>query len=128
MAEPLEIRISAIEALAAERWADNWNFRAYLQQHQKPVDVDHVVHRLNAEIAPRIDCTSCANCCRGAGPSLAAADVARAAAAVQLTGAEFAKRFLKSGDGEQVFRGSPCPLLKNSLCTIYAARPADCRT
>jgi len=129
LAEPLETRISIIEALAVERWADNWNFRAYLQQHQKPVDVDSVVHRLNADIAPKIDCTKCANCCRGAGPSLTPADVARAAGAAKLAGDAFTKLFLTAGEGgEQVFKTSPCPLLTGNLCSIYSDRPGDCRT
>lgn len=124
----LQTNIEMIESLAEARWVDNWNFRAYLKAHVTPQAVDSAAHRLNGEIARRIDCTTCANCCRGAGPSLTGADVARAAKATNLSTGKFERQFLKSQAGEKVFRATPCPLLKDSLCTIYANRPADCRT
>jgi Fe-S-cluster containining protein len=116
-----------LDRLAEERWADNWNFRAYLRAHQAPADVDRAVQRLNAAIAPQVDCTRCANCCKQMSPHLTDADVERLAARLELTPRALVARHLEPDErGEQVFRRTPCPLLQGTRCGVYEARPEDC--
>lgn len=125
----LETDLDKIMALAEVRWNDNWNFRAYLQQAEDPAQVDRVVHQLNAEVSAQVDCTQCANCCRQISPHLTETDVPRIAACVHASAEKFAKDYLEADEfGEQMFRVSPCPMLKGTRCQVYAGRPEDCRS
>ncbi len=123
----LETDLKTIERLAEEHWAENWNFRAYLKQHEAPARVDAVVHQLNAEIAPKIDCTACANCCKSISPYLTDADVERVAARLKLDASELVRLHLDPAiEDRHVFRSMPCPLLKGGRCGVYEDRPDDC--
>ena len=125
----METNLEVIVRLSVERWADNWNFRAYLKKYESSELIDIVVHRLNDEISPQIDCTKCANCCECISPHLTDFDISRAASSQKILGEEFAKQYLQPDDeGEQVFRTMPCPFLKDLKCEIYRDRPADCRS
>lgn len=122
----LETNIATIAALLEEHWADNWNFRAFLQQEVDPSDVDKKVHELNRTISAAIDCTSCGNCCRVKQPELEESDVQRLAHGMGVSSAQLKTGMFEEG-GTYVFCDEPCPLLKENKCTVYAHRPDDCR-
>ena len=126
---PLETDLARIDALARTNWADNWNFRAYLQQHVDARAVDREAQAQNAAVAARIDCTTCGNCCREIHPYLRAKDVSRLAKGLGLTNDELRARHLQKADhGDQRFCAQPCPMLAGDRCTVYASRPDDCRS
>jgi Fe-S-cluster containining protein len=118
-----ETDLAVISSLAEPHWGDNWNFRAYLQQSVDPLKLDDTGRSLSREIAAKIDCLECGNCCRTIQPHLTPDDVLRLRAAA--TGVEGG--LVDAGDGLQVFQKMPCPLLDGNKCTAYGQRPDDCR-
>lgn len=80
----------------------------------------------------RFECTGCGACCKLGGgfvyPSLE--DVGFAARHLDLTIKEFTRQYMELHEGEYVFknRGDACIFYAENGCTIYAARPTQCRT
>jgi uncharacterized protein len=126
MAKKLETRIEIISSLAEPHWADNWNFRAYLQQKVSPIEIDRAAQALAQEVSAKIDCTACGNCCREIYPHFTPADVSRLAAGLGQSEHDL-KSTMRGEGGASVFCASPCPMLKGSKCTVYEHRPDDCR-
>ena len=119
--------------LAKQRERANWNFRCYLKQSGIPASrIDESVHSLYREVLQRIDCTQCANCCKQVTPHLGPTDVSRIARHLGLRPSEFTRRYLKQdpaahGEG-LVLNCQPCAFLKDKSCSVYEARPRDCRS
>lgn len=123
----LETNLSVLKIQSKKRWADNWNFRAYLKQHVDTLVVDAAVHRIHTEISAQIDCLSCTNCCRKIQPHLTDADVSQAASALKMSPINFTSTYLKPDEfGEHLFKVKPCPMLNGAHCDIYQSRPEDC--
>ena len=88
------------------------------------------VNRLHKDAYKKIDCGQCANCCKTMTPTYTKADVKRIAAHVGMTEKEYWKKYLEVDENKDIVnRKTPCHFLdKDNRCTIYAVRPADCRT
>lgn len=127
MDQPLETDLSIIASLAEPHWADHWNFRAFLQQNVPSRKLDLVVKALHEDVSSRIDCTSCANCCRTARPHFDPHDVKRLARGLETSEDKLRESMREEEDGSLVFCKTPCPLLSDNKCTAYAHRPDDCR-
>lgn len=91
--------------------------------------MDLVVHQLHEDVAERIDCLSCANCCRSLGPAIYDKDIERMAKALRIKPSEVMSSYLKiDEDGDYVFKSMPCPfLMPDNYCSIYESRPKACR-
>ena len=82
----------------------------------------------------KFKCTRCGNCCTRPGPVFfTGSDLPRAAEFLGLTPEKFVRRYrLRDKDGAQSLDpgpDQPCPLYDPSRgCTIYKARPTQCRT
>ena len=83
----------------------------------------------------RFECTQCGNCCRSHGEYafvyLAAADLEALAAELGLSQAEFKGRYCREEGGYTVLRMDEpaCPFLTpDNRCSVYRARPKQCRT
>lgn len=128
----LETRLSTLRRLARVRHEENLDFRAYLKELPfSSRTIDKATHHALGQVTSRIDCTQCANCCREKQPLLGPRDIMRLARATGLTAARFRTRYLKPAPGKikgLIFRKRPCPFLKHNVCTVYAVRPADCRS
>ena len=122
-----DINLALIASRAEPDWADNWNFRAYLQQSVNPAEIDRVAMTLNTEVSGAIDCTQCGNCCREVYPFMLPADVSRLAEGLGESESALLSRMTPAEDGTVVFCQRPCPMLKEDKCTVYAHRPDDCR-
>jgi Fe-S-cluster containining protein len=82
----------------------------------------------------RFECQGCGACCRKRGECvyvyLTLRDRRRLAAHLGLPTRTFTARYTEKDDGEFVLRqpGEECPFLCGDFCTVYEARPDQCRT
>jgi Fe-S-cluster containining protein len=121
------IDLPLIASLAEPHWADNWNFRAYLQQHVPPHVLDQVAHQTYAAVAEFIDCRDCGQCCREIHPYLSTSDIERLNQGLEQSSRVMPPMRKEAGTDLMVFCAKPCPLLKDLQCTAYESRPEDCR-
>ncbi len=127
-----ETNLSKIKRLARVRTDENLDFRAYLKELPfSSRKIDKVVQDTRIEISAGIDCTQCANCCREMQPVLMPADIRRLARETRLPLKAFTTRYLKNapaGHSGMVFKCRPCPFLFDNRCSVYEARPRDCKS
>ena len=61
----METGLNRIKKLSEEKEDENWKFRSFLKVCNIPSKkMDLIVHRLYHHVASKIDCESCANCCK----------------------------------------------------------------
>ena len=124
----VETDLGSVLRLAKECDDENWEFRTFLKRCDED-DVDTRVHRILDEVKAQIDCTACGNCCAVMRPQMRGADIERLSKALSMTPEEFREQYVaKDEDGHILLRGRPCPFLENKRCTVYDARPEDCRS
>ena len=128
MERPIITDLKLIDKLAKEREDENWRFRSYLKGCTTD-EVDEVFHRLHDEIAPQIDCQKCGNCCRVMRPILKEPDIKRLADHLSVSNDELEDQYLvEDEDNDIIFNAQPCPFLSGNSCSVYEARPNDCRS
>ena len=117
----------------AERKEDeNWRFRAFLktQCNLEPDEIDSRVFAATRRVWAGIDCTKCANCCREVKPGFSEEEVDRLARRLAITRQQFIETYLERSEPHcekpWTTRATPCPFLKDNLCSVYEDRPADC--
>jgi len=82
----------------------------------------------------RFKCTGCGECCTGAPGYVwvTKEEILAMAAQLQLSIDEFSKRFVRQVGARYSLKEDPktfdCVFLKNNKCTIYQARPTQCKT
>ena len=84
---------------------------------------------LHEEAFEKIDCLQCANCCKYYSPRFKTPDIKRIARFLKIKEAELINTYLfVDNEGDYVLKTKPCPFLgNNNFCSIYEARPSDCR-
>jgi Fe-S-cluster containining protein len=94
-----------------------------------PKDLDTTVSLLHEKAFEKIDCLSCANCCKTLGPRITDHDINKMAKHLKLKPGKLIEQFLKiDEDGDYVFKEMPCPfLMPDHYCMIYEARPKACK-
>jgi uncharacterized protein len=129
----LETDLTLLAALAEDNQAFRYYIETIWEREARPdADLDTLVDGLTAEVSAQIDCTACANCCRGLRVGLTPADMLPMAEALHLTPEEVIARYVDQEQGAVegewgVMRQSPCALLRGNLCSIYPHRPESCR-
>jgi Fe-S-cluster containining protein len=105
--------------------------KAFLERlaKTKPKNLDKIVHELHFDAFEKIDCLSCANCCKTIGPMLFESDIDRMASALKMKSSAFKEKYVRTDeDGDYVFNQHPCPFLcHDNYCMIYENRPKACR-
>lgn len=101
----------------------------YKKNKKRLAKMDSEVHQLHEEYSSKINCLSCANCCRSLGPAIYDRDIERIAKALRVKPSEVVREYLKvDEDGDYVFKSMPCPfLMSDNYCSIYESRPKACR-
>ncbi len=105
-------------------------FLQYYKKNKKRLGkMDTIVQQLHDEVSEKIDCLTCANCCRSLGPAIYDKDIERIAKALRIKPSEVVSSYLRiDEDGDYVFKSMPCPFLMNdNYCSIYESRPKACR-
>ena len=95
----------------------------------KPKDLDKQVHAFHDEVFEKIDCLTCANCCKTTSPGMHDRDVERLAKHLKIKPLQVIEQYMEmDADGEYVFRSAPCPFLgADNYCSVYESRPLACR-
>ena len=109
----LEINLKKIAQIAIEKQKENILFGNFLKT-QNSKTVDEIVHQLDLEITPKIDCLACGNCCRNLRP-IATEEAMR----------PFVEQ--KNMEAYKYLKGFACKNLDCNSCTIYKDRPEECR-
>ncbi len=98
-------------------------------KRKPPKNLDNKVHILHDKAFEKIDCLSCANCCKTLGPRITDNDINRLSKFLKTKPGNFIENYLKiDEDGDYVFKKMPCPfLLPDNYCSVYEVRPKACR-
>lgn len=84
---------------------------------------------LHEEAFEKVDCLTCANCCKNYSPRFKTPDIKRISKVLSLKESVFIETYLKiDEEGDYVLKTKPCPFLgADNYCSIYDDRPSDCR-
>ena len=87
-----------------------------------------VLPELHDEAFSKIDCLTCANCCKNYSPRFKTPDIKRISKHLNLRESEFIDTYLRlDEDGDYVVKSTPCAFLgSDNRCSIYEVRPSDC--
>lgn len=83
---------------------------------------------LHDEAFEKVDCLTCANCCKNYSPRFKTPDIKRISKYLGLKESVFIDQYLTlDAEGDYVVKSTPCPFLgEDHFCTIYDYRPSDC--
>jgi Fe-S-cluster containining protein len=83
---------------------------------------------LNDEAFEKVDCLSCANCCKNYSPRFTPPDIKRISKYLGMKEGDFKEKYLVTDEeGDNVAKSLPCPLLgADNYCSVYDVRPSDC--
>jgi len=95
----------------------------------RPGNLDDTFHKLHEQAFEKIDCLSCANCCKTTSPIFRQKDIERLARNFKLSPSQFIQKYLHvDEDDDYVLNSAPCPFLDgDNHCTVYKDRPTACR-
>lgn len=113
---------------AREKQAENKKFFTKLKK-KPPKDLDYVMLELHEVEFERIDCLTCANCCKTTGPLFTNTDIERIAKHFRMKPSQFIDQFLRiDEENDYVLQSVPCTFLgADNYCSIYEVRPKACR-
>lgn len=95
----------------------------------KPNDLDQKFHKGHEAEFKKMDCLSCANCCKTTSLIFRDADIRRISKHLRIKEGKFISDFLRMDEEQDyVLKSSPCSFLDNdNSCSIYDVRPLACR-
>jgi uncharacterized protein len=119
--------LNRIKSISAQKEPENDRFRIFLKQ-QDPDQIDSLVHQLNDDITPKIDCTECGNCCKSLMINVTTGEAEALATRLQLSLAAVKEKYIEESDQAQLIMNTiPCHFLSGSSCSIYEDRFNECR-
>jgi uncharacterized protein len=91
--------------------------------------LDEVFHNEHRQVFKKIDCLSCANCCKTTSPIFRDVDIRRLSKRLKLSESKFIDSYLHmDSEGDYVLTTAPCPFLgQDNYCSVYEDRPLACR-
>ncbi len=91
--------------------------------------LDQQFHTLHEQVFRKVDCLSCANCCKTTSPIFRDIDIKRLSKYLRTSERNFIDSYLKiDEEGDYVLKSSPCPFLDaDNYCKVYESRPKACR-
>jgi uncharacterized protein len=103
--------------------------KKFLLSSSKKRDLDEKFHALHEETFAKIDCLTCANCCKTTSPIFRDVDIDRIAKHLGIRPSQLTEKYLHiDEDNDWVLNSSPCVFLgEDNYCSIYEHRPKACR-
>lgn len=91
--------------------------------------MDDVVHKLHDEVFRKLDCLTCANCCKTTSPIFKMLDIERLSKYFRIKPVQFIAQYLRiDSDNDYVLKVAPCPFLgPDNYCSVYDVRPNACQ-
>ena len=110
---------------AGERQKD---YKRFLQRADKNKMLKNL-DQLTEEAYLKVDCLTCAQCCKNYSPRFKTPDIKRISKLMRMRESEFINTYLNvDEDGDFVVKTTPCPFLgADNYCSIYEDRPSDCQ-
>lgn len=110
-----------------DREAENDLFARNVKE-MDPLVIDQMVHKLNQDISPRIDCTVCGNCCKTLLINVEEGEANRLTNHLALSRTDFDHQYLEKGsNGMMIMNAIPCSFLTEKKCSVYEYRFDGCR-
>jgi Fe-S-cluster containining protein len=107
--------------------AENDRFRVFVQERNNE-QIDSMVSQLNEAISPRINCTSCGNCCKSLMVLISEEEANNLSAHLRQPRASFDEQYLEKGsNGLMIMNRMPCHFLSDNKCTVYEHRFEGCK-
>jgi uncharacterized protein len=116
-----------IKRLGEKQQEENKRFRAWLKRH------NFAERRLKAiaeDVEDRMDCVSCANCCRVATTQISERDAERLSRFLGMKVSEFLRDYTTETEDEGLIlkrTENGCVFLDGNACSVYEARPETCQ-
>ncbi|MBN9298334.1 MAG: YkgJ family cysteine cluster protein [Filimonas sp.] len=119
-----EVKLDNWQKIAAD---NQKKYKQYLQKADKSKILKQLPD-LHEEAFSKIDCLSCAACCKNYSPRFKTPDIKRISKHLKMRESNFIDTYLRlDEDGDYVVKKSPCPFLgSDNYCSIYDVRPSDC--
>ncbi len=95
----------------------------------KSKSLDGLFEKQHDQVFEKMDCLTCANCCKTTSPIFIQSDIDRLAKVFRMKSSEFIDTYLHlDADHDYVLNVSPCPFLnEDNTCFVYEERPKACR-
>ena len=124
----MAIDLTQFNKQAKHKRAESQQFFERLKK-LKPNDLDEKTHQLHDGAFKKIDCLSCANCCKTTGPLFTQRDIKVISKHLKLSEHQFIQKYLRiDEDNDYVLQQLPCVFLgADNYCRIYDYRPQACR-
>lgn len=96
---------------------------------RKPTQLDSVFHSKHVSEFKKMDCLTCANCCKTTSPIFRDADIRRISKHLRIKESKLIQDLLiMDEESDYVLKKSPCNFLSSdNTCSIYDVRPLACR-
>lgn len=119
-----EVKLENWQKIAAD---NQKKYKNFLQKADKNKVLKQLPD-LHEEAFSKIDCLSCAACCKNYSPRFKTPDIKRISKHLKMRESVFIDTYLTlDSDGDYVVKKSPCPFLgSDNYCSIYDVRPSDC--
>lgn len=119
--------LNQIKHIAEAKRPENDVFRAFVKNND-PELIDALVHELNDNITPQIDCTQCGNCCKSLMINVSREEAEKLAQHINMDLPAMKKQFLEESEqGQLIMNIIPCYFLNGTKCSIYENRFSGCR-
>jgi Fe-S-cluster containining protein len=107
--------------------ANQKTYKSLLQRADKN-KILKLLPDLHEEAFDKVDCLTCANCCKNYSPRFKTPDIKRISKHLKMKESAFIEQYLRlDDDGDYVVKTTPCPFLQSdNYCGIYDVRPSDC--
>jgi len=121
-------RLENLPKLAQEKQSEFQRLIKVIKK-RKPKNFDYEMIKIHHQVFSKIDCLTCANCCKTTSPIITEKDLERISKFLKMKPVKFIKQYLKKDtDGLWMFQQTPCVFLDaDNYCLIYDIRPKACR-